>query len=120
MSTDLHPPPEARLIAELRAKPPRMSMSEAARRADISLTRWRQLENGYRPFKGVNYPETGPAQTIAKMAMVVGATPQQLADAGRADAAGELEAMAAQVEHTDVFTAKQRAGLASRVRRDKR
>lgn len=118
MSTAVLPPPEAQLIAGLREKPPRMSMSQAARRAGISPTRWRQLENGFVPIRGTNYPETGPAQTIARMALVVGATPQQLTDAGRADAAAELEAMAEQVEHTGAFTSRQRAGLAQRVRRD--
>jgi transcriptional regulator with XRE-family HTH domain len=118
MNADVLPPPEARLITEMREKPPRMSMSEAARRAGISLTRWRQLENGFRPFRGTSYPETGPAQTIAKMARVVGVTPRQLTDAGRPDAAAELEAMARQVEVTGAFTRGQREGLARRVRRD--
>lgn len=95
-----------------------MSMTEAARRSGISPTRWRQLENGFRPFKGTNYPEVGPAQTIARMAHVVGVTPRQLTEAGRPDAAAELEAMAQQVEVTDVFTKRQRDGLAARVRRD--
>lgn len=112
------PPPEATLIAQLREKPPRMSMSEAARQAGMSLTRWRQLEHGFRTFRGAYYAETGPAQTIARMALVVGATPRQLTDAGRADAAAELEAMAGQVEDTTAFTRRQRSALADRVRRE--
>ncbi len=119
MTADIAPPPEARLITEMREKPPHMSMSEAARRSGISLTRWRQLENGFRHFGGGTYPETGPAQTIARMAFTVGVTPDQLTGAGRADAAAELEALAEQVEHAEVFTGRQAKALAERVRRDK-
>lgn len=115
MPADLLPPPEAppeaRLITELRERAPRMSMSHAAREAGISPTRWRQIENGYRPERGINYPESGPAQTVARMVMVVGGTPQQLIDAGRPDAAGELEALLAAVEMTPNFTGHQKRGL---------
>lgn len=117
MATDLLPPPEARLITELREAPPRMSMSQAAREAGISITRWRQIENGYRPERGVNYPESGPAQTVARMVLVVGGTPQQLTDAGRPDAAGELEALLAAVEMTPNFTGHQKRGLMERIQR---
>src|SRR5580698_9219698 len=116
MNAGVIPRPEALLITEMREKPPHMSMSEAARRAELSLTRWRQLENGFRPFKGTNYPEVAPAQTLAKMARVVGATPEQLRDAGRPDAAGELEAMARAVEGDGQFSDRQRQKLAARVR----
>ncbi len=120
MVTDLAPPPEARLITEMREKPPRMSMRQAAREAGISETRWRQLEAGVRDFRGVKYAEPpGPAQTIARMALAVGATPAQLTEAGRPDAAAELEAMAESVEHAPPFTGAQRRALAGRVRRDK-
>jgi len=118
MTADLLPPPEALLIAGLRERPPRMSMREAARRAQMSDARWRQIEHGVRYFRGVPYPETGPAQAIARMAHAVGATPEQLADAGRPDAAAELEAMAESVEHAPPFTGAQRRALAARVRRD--
>jgi hypothetical protein len=98
-----------------------MSMRQAAREAGMSETRWRQLEAGTRDFRGVKYAEPpGPAQTIARMAFVVGATPAQLAERGRPDAAAELEAMAESVEHAGAFTQHQAAALAERVRRDKR
>jgi len=120
MTADLLPPPEAQLITAMREKPPRMSMRQAALQAGISETRWRQLEAGARDFRGVKYAEPpGPAQTIARMAFVVGATPEQLTAAGRADAAAELEAMAESVEHAPPFTGAQRRALAGRVRRDK-
>jgi hypothetical protein len=72
VTADVTVPPEALLIARMRQRAPRISMSEAARRSGISLTRWRQIENGFRPERGVRYRETGPAQTIARMAAVVG------------------------------------------------
>ena len=68
-------------------------MREAAGLARISETRWRQLEHGVRHFRGQAWPERGPAPTIAKMARAVGVTPEQLAAAGRPDAAGELQAL---------------------------
>ena len=112
MVTDLLPPPEAQLIAEMREKPPRMSMREAARAARISDARWRQIEHGVRYFRGIPYPEIGPAQTIARMAHAVGVTAAQLTEAGRADAAAELEAMAESAEHAPPFTGAQRRALA--------
>lgn len=122
MATDVsmpEAPPEGKLIRELREKPPRMSIRKAADLAEISESRWRQIESGVRWFRGEPYEERQtPAQTVAKMARAVGATAQQLTDAGRADAAAELEAMAQQVEVTEVFTKGQREGLAGRVRRD--
>lgn len=93
--TSPKPPPEARLIQRKREEPPRLSMSEAARRAGISPTRWRQLENGYRLMLGKPVRESAPARTLAAMAAAVGVTPGELKEAGRPDAAGELEAMLA-------------------------
>lgn len=93
--TSPKPPPEARLIQRRREEPPRISMSEAARRAHMSDTRWRQLENGYRLMLGKPVRESAPAQTLAAMAQAVGVTPDELREAGRPDAAGELEALLA-------------------------
>jgi Helix-turn-helix domain len=95
MTSPPSPPAEARLLAAKRQEPPRLSMSEAARRAGMSSTRWRQIENGYRLFHGMYEPESAPAPKLAVMARVVGITPAQLRDCGRDDAAGELEALLA-------------------------
>ena len=89
------PPPYAQLIAAARLAPPKMTIIEAARRAGISDTRWSQLENGYRMNRGHAEPEWAPADTLAAMARAVGVTAGQLADAGRQDAAGELDALPA-------------------------
>ena len=112
------PPPEAVLIARMRERAPRISMAEAARRSGISPTRWRQIENGFRPFRGVRYPETGPAQTIAKMALAVDVTPAQLREAGRGDAAAELEAMIEDLGNSGILNGRQATALSARVRRD--
>ena len=67
------PPPEAALIAaRLAARVPHMSRREAARRAGISETRWRQIENGIIRVRGADYPEVAPAGTLARIALVVG------------------------------------------------
>lgn len=44
---------------------------------------------------GVEIPIVAPPGTLARMAQAVGATPEQLADAGRDDAADELRALLA-------------------------
>lgn len=96
-----------------------MSRYEAAATAGISEARWRMIETGVRWFRGEPLPEPpAPAQTVARMGWAVGATPGQLAEAGRDDAAAELEAIAAQVERTGTFTGRQAKALAKRVRRD--
>jgi hypothetical protein len=115
VTTSPQPPPEAQIIAEFRERPPRMSIRAAAAEAGISESRWRQIENGVRMFRGTPYPESGPAQTVAKMAAVVGVTPDQLTHAARPDAAGELEAILA--ESTEL-TARQKRYLGRKVRRD--
>jgi transcriptional regulator with XRE-family HTH domain len=118
VTADVTVPPEALLIARMRQKAPRISMSEAARRSGLSLTRWRQIENGFRPERGTRYREVGPAQTIAKMALAVGVTPAQLTEAGRADAAAELEVMITAAEDSGILNGRQASALAARVRRD--
>ncbi|MGA5599544.1 helix-turn-helix domain-containing protein [Streptomyces griseoincarnatus] len=90
------PPPEARLIKEALRRA-RLSAREAARRAGISETRWRQIANGYQDVgKGVRVPTTGPADTLARMAQVAGVTADQLRQAGRPDAADELAELESQ------------------------
>lgn len=84
------PPPSGQLIARKRLAPPKMSVTEAARRAGISDTRWSQLEKGYRMNRGRPEEEWAPADTLALMARVAGVTPAELEEAGRADAAAEL------------------------------
>ena len=106
------------LIAELRERPPRISRRQAADWAGISPTRWTLIETGRRQLDvGLFRAETGPAPIIARMAYVVGATPQQLADAGRPDAAGELEALLADIT-TAPFTKGQKRRLRDVIRRD--
>ncbi len=65
-----------------------LSAREAARRAGISEGRWRQIAGGYQVVRPNVYAQVrGPAATLAKMATVAGVTPDQLATAGRDDAA---------------------------------
>lgn len=88
-------PPEGALLETLRsAARPKLSVREAARRASISPSRWTQIERGYKQeTRELRVPVRAPADTLARMAEVVGATPAQLADAGRKDAADELQRM---------------------------
>jgi hypothetical protein len=90
------PPPEAQLIARKRAaKVPRLSRTQAALRAGISESRWRQIETGRIRLRGQDYPERAPDDTLALMAWVVGATPGELRGVGREDAATALETILA-------------------------
>ena len=86
------PPPWGALITDSLRRT-RLSAREAARRAGISEGRWRQITGGYQVVSaGVYAPVHGPAATLARMAAVVGVTPAQLRQVGRADAARELSA----------------------------
>lgn len=85
------PPPEGVLIAAA-LKDARISVREAARRAGMSDGWWRQIVNGYQSLSGGAFGVVrAPAETLARMAQVVGLTPRQLADAGRDDAAPVLQ-----------------------------
>lgn len=86
-------PAEAELIERLRqAVRPKLSVRKAAESAGISEGRWRQIAKGYNQVsKDTVVPSIAPADTLARMARVVGATPAQLREAGREDAATELE-----------------------------
>lgn len=86
------PPPEGKLIADALARKG-LSIREASRRANISYGRWRQITSGYQNVSpGVYAPVHAPAATLARMARVVGVTPGQLEQAGRADVAEVLSA----------------------------
>ncbi len=91
--TTPEPPSEARLIARLReGMAPSLSMREAAKRAGISPALWSQNEQGYRKVTPlVTIPIRATADKLASMAQVVGATPEQLREAGREDAAAILQ-----------------------------
>lgn len=95
--TTPEPPPEARLIGRLREEMvPTISMREAARRAGFSVATWTQIEQGYRKVaRSLVIPINGTPEKVARMALVVGATPEQLAGTGRGDAAAILEKLIA-------------------------
>ena len=82
--------PEGRLIGDAQ-KQRDLSSRQAAQWAGISPSRWTQIVNGYQIVSGKRVPVTdAPADTIARMAEVVGVTADELRGAGRDDAAGVL------------------------------
>lgn len=84
----------ARLIeARRKATRPRLSIREAARRADMSDTRWRQITAGEVRIGASTVVVRGPAETLARMAEVVGVSPEELERAGRVDAASAARAL---------------------------
>lgn len=130
------PPPVMALIRERRSARHLSYARAAALMAapPISDTRWRQLESGARAISGVGYiPEPAPAATLARMALVVGVTAAELEQLGRADAAGELRPLAAELgareeqaraeaarlsASVDGLTPRQRAALEERITAD--
>lgn len=77
-----------------------LSARAAASQAGMSDARWRQIVNGYASAgAGQTIEVVGPDETIARMARVVGVTPEQLREAGRPAAADLLLILAgAEVE----------------------
>lgn len=90
--SDHEAPPEARLIAERRESlRPKLSQNGAAAKIGLSGNRWRQIEKGYStPTAGVRTRVIAPAETLARMAEVVGISPIELEAVGRHDAAYAL------------------------------
>lgn len=86
------PPPEAVLIEEARKViRPTVSVRLAAAKSNISEGRWRQIVKGYQTAKpDLDIPVRAPAATLARMADAVNVSAQQLKEAGRSDAALEL------------------------------
>jgi len=70
---------------------PPLSRRQAAARAGISPSQWSDVERGSkRAGPGIVIPVQATAETLAKMAAAIGATADQLAAAGRDDAADQL------------------------------
>src|SRR5262249_21315130 len=86
-------PAEARLIRARRiAQTPRLSMRRAAHLAGIAPQSWANVENGSKTLgAGLVVSHEGSADMIARMASVVGITPDELTAAGRPDAAEILQ-----------------------------
>jgi hypothetical protein len=84
-------PPEGKLIADA-LEASGLSIREASRRANISYGRWRQITSGYQNVSPGSFASVrAPAGTLARMARVVGVTPERLASDGqRPDAAAVL------------------------------
>ena len=93
----VHPkvPPAAELIRTRReALVPEMSRRQAAVKAGISASQWSDVERGHKKAgSGVVVPVVATAETLARMARVVGASSDDLVASGREDAARQLSAL---------------------------
>jgi transcriptional regulator with XRE-family HTH domain len=94
MSAHPEPPQEADLVRQRReAAVPDLSRRQAAAKAGISPSQWSDVERGHkRAGTGVTVPVRATAETLARMARVVGASAADLAAVGREDAARQLQA----------------------------
>ncbi len=91
MSPDIPPaPPEAEVI-KLARKATGMTALTAATEAGISPTYWRDVERGHGGRRGRQVAVRASDRMLAAMARVTGVSPDQLAEAGREDAALVLE-----------------------------
>ena len=96
-------PQEAQLIdAAQKSAVPKMSMRKAAQTAGISDGRWRQIVKGYQGTGTGRIPVVAPSDTLARMALAVGVTPDELTKVGRPDAAESLRNILAERETDDV------------------
>jgi transcriptional regulator with XRE-family HTH domain len=84
------PPPEARVLRMARIGR-QMSVREAAQRAGVSVSLWRQVEAGYMtPTKGMHAPKIAPAPTLARMAKAVNLSVEDLESEGQRPDAAEI------------------------------
>lgn len=96
-------PPEGRLIAAA-ADRLDLSIREAARRAGISYGRWRQVVSGVQNVSPGSYAAVhAPAKTLARMAAVVGVTPEQMETEGQRPDAAEVMRQNARPAHSEVI-----------------
>lgn len=96
-------PAEGRLIdAAQKSAVPKLSMRQAAAAAGISEGRWRQIVKGYQGTGSGRIPVVAPDETVARMALAVGITADQLNEAGRPKAADVLRLLVADSDQPDV------------------
>ena len=91
MAEDLTPLGELLETARL-AKRPKLSQNAVAKAADTSATTYRRIIRGVSRFGGQDVPFEGADETVARIADVLGVTPEQLEQVGRPGAAEELRA----------------------------
>lgn len=106
MTEPLAAPPEGTLIKQAQ-RSMRISQREAARRADLSEARWRQLVSGYMLVQRTYVPVRSPDRTLARMARAVGVSAEDLASAGREGAAAALRDAEAEAERAERVAAEQ-------------
>jgi len=112
------PPPEADLIRQ-RREAAFLSMRQAALGAGVSPTAWAEVEAGRKKVApGVEVAKRGTPKILAAMARRLSITPDELARAGRDDAAAYLAAILRTVESAPELTGRQRSRLTSRIIRD--
>lgn len=92
MSTPPPPPTRWGVLINRALETTGMSIRQAAPLAGISDVRWGQIVRGYQKSGDLYVVAKGSPAALARMAAVVGVTPQQLSDAGRPDAARALAA----------------------------
>lgn len=89
MTTEKKLSPEGELIETARRRTG-LAQNAAAREVGISGTRWRQIVKGEGRIEGSRVAVRGGGATVAKMAILVGVTAEEMEQAGRPDVAREI------------------------------
>lgn len=107
--------PEGRLI-EKAATYSGQSARALAANAGMSDTRWRQVIRGWQQGPGGTQVEArASAVTLARMALAVGVKAQELAEAGREDAAQQLQRIEAELQSGSSGSRSPAAGSADSI-----
>lgn len=109
--SDRPPQPTEMALIQRRREASKLSMRRAAAAARKSETWWRWKEAGYRPTSLGDAPEHADDEAVAVMARVARVTPDDLADAGRPEAARLL----VELEHQERMEADQDSAEARRM-----
>lgn len=96
------PPREALLIDEAR-KRHGLTHRDAADRAGLSEPGWHQIVKGYESRRGRYRAVQAKSETLARIALALGITPEQLTEAGREDAAHDLRLITPTPEPKPVY-----------------
>ena len=83
------PPPEGSLLRRVRESAG-ISLTDAAKAAGITDTRWSQIERGHERRKGMDVPARAKAGTLARMARAIGIPPERLETDGQRPDAAEI------------------------------
>lgn len=119
--TTPNPPPESDLVRRKhKNRVPKLTAHAAAQQSGVSYATWRNITRGLRYRDSGEITTYRPeSEVLARVALVLGITPDELRDVNRHDAARALEATLRSRSPLSAFTSEQLLSeLATRLRED--